>query len=110
MANPNRTALLTKMHRVLKQHYTPAAASDGAATAGALAFCAGFGKRAVRCRRKDLHPSVEKFFRLERGSRKHGDRARRGCRVLPDRNGHASNVKRVLQGVFESTYSFDLSL
>ena len=107
MANPNRMALLTKMHKVLKKHYKPAAIPDRPVLEHLLYAC---------CLENAAYEQADKAFAAVSTSFFDWNEVRVSTvkelaevmNVLPAAGAAAANLKRVLQGVFESTYSFDL--
>ena len=107
MGTSNRAALLAKTHKTLKKHYKPATVADRPLL-GQLLF--------ALCLENSPHEAAEKAFaELQTGFFDWNE-----VRVstvtelaelmgqLRDPKGQAANVKRALQAVFESTYSFDL--
>lgn len=107
MANPNRMALLTKMHKVLKKHYKPVAIPDRPVLEHLLFAC---------CLENAPYEQADKAFAAVSTSFFDWNEVRVSTvkelaevmNMLPAAAAAASNLKRVLQGVFESTYSFDL--
>jgi hypothetical protein len=108
MAHPNRTALLNKTHRVLKQHYKPVAPpNDRPLLEHTLYAC---------CLENAPYPTADRIYDHLSKSFFDWNEVRvstlteltEAMRSLPDPLAAASNLKRILQGVFESTYSFDL--
>lgn len=107
MGTSNRAALLAKTHKTLKKHYKPATVADRPLL-GQLLF--------ALCLENSPHEAAEKAFaELQTGFFDWNE-----VRVstvtelaelmgqLRDPKGQAANLKRALQAVFESTYSFDL--
>ena len=107
MGNPNRTALLTKAHKVLKQHYKPVG-SHGAAGAGALLFAGCLEDAPFQAADKVYSFLKTHFFDLNEVRVSTVNELAEVMRPLPNPQAAAANVKRVLQGVFESSYSFEL--
>ena len=107
MANPNRMALLTKMHKVLKKHYKPVAIPDRPVLEHLLYAC---------CLENAPYEQADKAFAAVSTSFFDWNEVRVSTvkelaevmNMLPAAAAAAANLKRVLQGVFESTYSFDL--
>ncbi len=108
MANQNRTALLTKTHRVLKQHYTPVAPPSDRPLLEHLLFALVLENAPFDVAEKIFIHLSKNFFDWNEVRVSTVTELAEVGRVLPDPLATASNVKRVLQGVFESTYSFDL--
>ncbi len=108
MPNLNRTALLNKTHRVLKQHYKAVhVPGDRSLLEHMLYAC---------CLENASYEAAEKMFEHLRKSFFDWNEVRvstvmelsEAMHTLPDPAAAASNLKRILQGTFESTYSFDL--
>lgn len=108
MANPNRTAILTKAHRILKKHYKPNAPSADRTVLEHLLFAC--------CLENTPHEKAERGFEALKTSFFDWNEARVSTVkelgevlfMVHDAQASATNVKQVLQSVFESTYSFDL--
>jgi hypothetical protein len=107
MATTNRPALIKKTHRVLKQHYKPVPAEPRPLLEQLLFAC---------CLENTPYPLAEKTYNHLRSSFFDWNEVRvstvtelaEAMSTLPNPAAAAANVKRVLQGVFETTYSFDL--
>lgn len=107
MATTNRPALIKKTHRVLKQHYKPVAAEPRPLLEQLLFAC---------CLENTAYPLAEKTYNSLKASFFDWNEIRvstvtelaEAMSGLPNPAAAAANVKRVLQGVFETTYSFDL--
>lgn len=107
MASPNRAALLTKAHKVLKKHYKPVALVERPLLEQ-LIFAA--------CLENADYDDATKAFEALRGGFFDWNEVRVSTSrelaevmpMLPDPQASAANVKRTLYSVFESTYSFDL--
>lgn len=108
MANPNRTALLSKTHRVLKQHYTPVAPPSNRPLLEHLLFALVLENAPFDVAEKIFNHLAKNYFDWNEVRVSTVTELAEVGRALPDPLAAASNVKRVLQGVFESTYSFDL--
>lgn len=107
MAQLNRMALLTKMHKVLKKHYKPVAIPERTVLEHLLYAC---------CLENAHYEQADKAFAAVSTSFFDWNEVRVSTvkelaevmNMLPDPPAAAANLKRALQGVFESTYSFDL--
>ena len=108
MATSNRAAILTKLHKVLKKHYKPAASISARNLLENLLYA---------CCLEDAPYEVadECFARLQESYfdwnevrvttiRELGE----VFRNIPNATANASNLKYTLQSVFESQYSFEL--
>jgi endonuclease III len=108
MAAPNRSALITKLYKVLKQHYQPAAHKGDRPLLELMLFAC--------CLENAPHDKAEKTYEHLRSSFFDWNEVRvstvkelaEAMRDLPDPDLAAANLKSVLQTVFEATYSFDL--
>ncbi|HEV7225724.1 MAG TPA: hypothetical protein VGN42_23660 [Pirellulales bacterium] len=107
MAHPNRMAVLTKMHKVLKKHYKPVAIPERTVLEHLLYAC---------CLENSHYEQADKAFAAVSTSFFDWNEVRVSTvkelaevmNMLPEAQASAANLKRALQGVFESTYSFDL--
>jgi endonuclease-3 len=107
MGTSNRAALLTKTHKTLKKHYTPAAPADRPLLAQLLL---------ALCLENSTYDAAEKVMaELESGFFDWNEvrvstvtELAELMTALRDARHQAANVKRALQSIFESTYSFDL--
>ena len=107
MGNPNRAALLTKAQKVLKQHYKPVPPSQRPLLEQMLFACC-LENASPEAAEKTYNRLVEAFFDWNEVRVSTVNELAEVMKGLPDPNSAASNLKRVLQSVFESTYSFDL--
>ncbi|HEX4000109.1 MAG TPA: hypothetical protein VHX65_16265 [Pirellulales bacterium] len=108
MGNSNRTALLTKAHRILKQHYTPIGVPLERPLLEHLLFALVLENAPFDAAEKIYTHLSKNFFDWNEVRVSTVMELSEVARPLPDPGATASNIKRVLQGVFESTYSFDL--
>jgi endonuclease-3 len=108
MGNSNRTALLNKTHRVLKQHYTSVAPPAERPLLEHLVFATVLENAPFEIAEKIYTHLSKNFFDWNEVRVSTLTELSEVTRSLPDPLAAASNLKRILQGVFESTYSFDL--
>ncbi|HVX60025.1 MAG TPA: hypothetical protein VHC19_05485 [Pirellulales bacterium] len=107
MATPNRMAILTKMHKVLKKHYKPTAIPDRPVLEHLLYAC---------CLENAQYEAADKAFEAVSTGFFDWNEVRVSTvkelaevmNMLPDAQQAAARLKKSLQAVFESTYSFDL--
>src|SRR5690348_12670171 len=107
MATQNRAALINKMHKVLKKHYKPVPTPNRPALEHLLYAC---------CLENAHYEAADKAYAAASTSFFDWNEVRVSTvkelaevmNMLPDPPSAAANLKRALQGVFESTYSFDL--
>ena len=107
MATPNRMAILTKMHKVLKKHYKPALIPDRPVLEHLLYAC---------CLENSQYEAADKAFEAVSTGFFDWNEVRVSTvkelaevmNMLPDPPQAAARLKKSLQAVFESTYSFDL--
>jgi endonuclease III len=108
MAGTNRGALITKLYKVLKQRYKPMSHNGDRPLLELMLFAC--------CLENAPHDKAEKTYEHLRTSFFDWNEVRvstvkelaESMRDLPDPDAAASNLKSVLQTVFEATYSFDL--
>jgi endonuclease-3 len=107
MPTTNRTAFLTKLHKVLKRHYKPVSTLERPVLSHLLYAC---------CLENATYDAADKAFAAVSNGFFDWNEVRVSTvkelgevmHMLPDPVAAASNLKRILQGVFESTYSFEL--
>jgi endonuclease III len=108
MAGPNRSTLIAKLYKVLKQHYKPILLDGNRPLLEQMLFAC--------CLENATYAKAEKIFQHLSSSFFDWNEVRvstvkelaESMRELPNPAGAASNLKSVLQTVFEATYSFDL--
>jgi hypothetical protein len=108
MATPNRSALIAKTHKVLKQHFSAVQPDDGRPLLEQMLFAC--------CLENAHYDSAEKVYARLKHSFFDWNEVRvstvtelaEAMKDLPEPSTAASNLKKLLQSVFESTYSFDL--
>jgi hypothetical protein len=108
MAGSNRSALITKLYKVLKQHYKPVAVNGDRPLLEQMLYAC--------CLENSHYDQAEKTFQHLSSSFFDWNEVRvstvkelaESLRDLPNPSVAASNLKRLLQTVFEATYSFDL--
>ena len=108
MAASNRAALITKTHKVLKQHYEPVKPDGEQPLLQQMLLAC--------CLENAPYPAAEKvyarlthnFFDWNEIRVSTVNELAEVMKDLPEPTLAASNLKKILQGVFESTYSFDL--
>jgi endonuclease III len=108
MANPNRTALLTKTHRVLKQHYKPVAPPADRPLLEHMLYACCLENAPYESADKVYDHLHKAFFDLNEVRVSTLTELTEAMHNLPDPLASASNLKRILQAVFESTYSFEI--
>ena len=108
MTTPNRTALLTKIHKVLKKHYKPVLAPKDPPVLESLLLASCLENTRSGHRRHRARGAEENVLRLERNPRQHGQGIVRGHAAPVAPADAAARLKGILQSVFESEYAFDL--
>ncbi|MCC7083581.1 MAG: hypothetical protein IT427_01080 [Pirellulales bacterium] len=107
MSGSNRGPLINKLYKVLKQHYKPVATDHRPLLEQMLFACclenAPFDKAA-----KTYEHLATSFFDWNEVRVSTVNELAEAMRELPAPESAASNLKRLLQTVFESTYSFEL--
>ncbi len=107
MAAPNRSALLTKMHKVLKKHYTPVPTPERPVLEQLLYAC---------CLENAHYEAADKayaavsttFFDWNEVRVSTVKELAEVMHALPDPQAAAARLKRTLQSVFEASYTFEL--
>jgi endonuclease III len=108
MANPNRTALLTKAHRILKQHYKPVAPAGERPLLEQMLYACCLENAPFESAEKVYDHLHRAFFDWNEVRVSTLSELTEAMHNLPDPPASASNLKRILQAVFESTYSFEI--
>jgi hypothetical protein len=108
MANPNRTALLNKTHRVLKQHYKPVAPPGDRPLLEHMLYACCLENAPFESADKVYDHLHKAFFDWNEVRVSTLTELTEAMHSLPDPLASASNLKRVLQAVFETTYSFEI--
>jgi hypothetical protein len=108
MANSNRTALLNKAHRVFKSHYKPVPVPRDRPLMEHMLFACCLENAPYEAADKVFEHLKKSFFDWNEMRVSTVTELSEAMHALPDAISAAANLKRVLQGVFESTYSFDM--
>jgi hypothetical protein len=108
MANPNRTAVLTKAHRILKQHYKPVAPPSERPMLEHMLFASCLENAPFESADKVYDHLHKAFFDWNEVRVSTLTELTEAMHSLPDPLASATNLKRILQGVFETTYSFEI--
>lgn len=108
MASTNRTARLTKLYRVLKKHYKPVSPTADRPVLEQLLFASCLANTPYQKAEEAFACLGSGFFDWNEIRVSTVKELAEVLDMLPDSGEAASNVKRILQSVFESTYSFDL--
>jgi hypothetical protein len=108
MAAPSRTAQFTRLHKILKKHYTPTLPDPGRSLLENLLFASCLENAHAAAAEEAFAALVHNFFDLNEVRVSSVRELAEVMASLPDPQAAATRVKRVLQSVFEATYSFDL--
>ncbi len=108
MAGQNRAALITKMYKVLKQHYKPVAVNGHRPLLEQMLYACCLENAAYDKADKTYEHLASSFFDWNEVRVSTVKELAEALRELPRPESAASNLKRILQAVFEDTYSFDL--
>ena len=100
--------MLTKTHRVLKQHYKPVHPPASRTLLEHLLFASCLENAPYEAAEKIYAYLSKHFFDWNEVRVSTVTELAEAMRSLPEPAAAASNLKRILQGVFEATYSFDL--
>jgi endonuclease-3 len=108
MTSPSRTALFAKVHRVLKKYYKPVLPNPERPVLEHLLFSCCLENAHYEKAEEAFAALVHTFFDLNEIRVTTAKELSEVLAALPDPTEAANRVKRVLQQVFETTYSFDL--
>jgi len=108
MAAPNRTALLTKLHKTLKKQYQPTLPNLKMPLMEQLLYACCLEDATPAAASKAFAALTEHYFDWNEVRVSTVTELSETISMLPEPVAAASRVKRVLQSVFESAYSFDL--
>jgi endonuclease-3 len=108
MTTPNRTALLNKLHKVLKKHYKPAANRHDQPVLESLLFAACLENARPATAELVFEKLKTSFFDWNEVRVSTVRELAEIMHDLGDPESNAGRVKGILQSVFESEYSFDL--
>ena len=108
MAQVSRTALFAKLHKVLKKHYKPVALDAKRTVLEHLLFACVLEDASYEAAETALAALTHTFFDWNEVRVTSIAELAEVLAGLPDPRAAALRVKRVLHGVFEATYSFDL--
>ena len=108
MANPNRTALLTKAHRILKQHYKLVPPPGERPLLEHMLYACCLENAPFETAEKVYDHLHKAFFDWNEVRVSTLTELTEAMHNLPDPPASASNLKRILQAVFETTYSFEI--
>ncbi|MGD9645448.1 MAG: hypothetical protein AB7U73_07035 [Pirellulales bacterium] len=107
MASMNRTSLVTKLHKVLKKHYKPVPTVERPVLEQLLFACL-LENAPYQPAEEALARLSEMFFDWNEVRVSLVRELAEAMPGLPQSEEAATRLKRALQGVFESLYSFDL--
>lgn len=107
MATLNRAALINKMHKVLKKHYKPAPTPERPALEHLLYACC-LENAHYEAADKAYAAASTTFFDWNEVRVSTVKELAEVMHMLPEPAAAAGNLKRVLQSVFEGSYSFDI--
>ena len=107
MANPNRSGLLARLHKVLRKHYKPVHPPERPVLEQLLFACCLENARAEAAEQAFASLSAA-FFDWNEVRVSTIKELAEVLRALPDATAAATTLKQTLQSAFEATYSFDL--
>ena len=108
MAAPNRTAQLTKLHKTLKKLHQPILPNLKMSLMEQVLFACCLEDATPAAASKAFATLSEQYFDWNEVRVSTVTELSETVAMLPEPVAAASRVKRVLQSVFESAYSFDL--
>lgn len=104
----NRTSLLTKIYKVLKKHYKPVAPPADRSVLDHLLYACCLENARHEAADEAFAKLKELYFDLNEIRVTTVTEISEGMSSIPDAAAAAQRVKRALQSVFETNYSFDL--
>ena len=108
MTSVSRTSQFAKVHKVLKKHYTPVVSDAARSVLEHLLFACCLEDAHYEAAEESLAAIVHTFFDWNEVRVTTISELSEVVARLPDPRGAANRLKRILQSVFENTYSFDL--
>ncbi len=108
MTSVSRTAQFAHVHKVLKRHYRPVAPASDRSVLEHLLFAGCLEDARYDVAEESFAALVHMFYDWNEVRVSSITELCEVLGVLPDPRAAAGRVKRVLQSVFEATYSFDL--
>lgn len=108
MSAPARTSLISKLHRVLKQRFKPISHDGDRPLMEQMLFACCLENAPYEKAEKAFQSLASSFFDWNEVRVSTVKELAEVIRDLPYPDAAASNVKRLLQNVFESTYSFEI--
>jgi hypothetical protein len=108
MATPNRSGLIAKTHKVLKQHFSPVQPDGSRPLLEQMLFACCLENAHYDAAEKIYARLKNNFFDWNEVRVSTVTELAEGMKELPEPTVAASNLKRLLQSVFESTYSFEM--
>lgn len=104
----NRTTLFTRLYKALKKHYGPPAPQPPRPLLEQVLFACCLENAPFAKAQQAYQALVESYFDWNEVRVSTVRELAETLHMLPEPEAAASHVKRLLQAVFESTYSFDL--
>jgi hypothetical protein len=108
MATTNRAAQITKLHKVLKKHFTPVEPHLERPVLEQLLFACCLENAQYSAAEAAYQALQKSFFDWNEVRVSTINELSDAMPMLPQPPAAAGNLRRILQSVFESTYSFDL--
>ena len=108
MTSSSRTAQFTRLHRILKRAYSPVSPDPNRSVLEHLLFAACLENAHYPAAEEAFASLVHNFFDWNEVRVSSVRELSEAMANLPDPVAAAQRVKRILQNLFEATYSFDL--
>jgi endonuclease III len=108
MATPSRTAQIAKLRKVLRKHYSPIVSDGDRSVLEHLLFACCLENAHYPAAEESLAALAHNFFDWNEVRVSTVRELGEAMPSLPDPSAAAARVRRVLQSIFEATYSFDL--
>src|SRR5436189_5279225 len=108
MSGPNRSVLISKIYKVLKQHYKPTEPAGSRPLLELMLFGCCLENAHYDKAEKTYENLVSSFFDWNEVRVSTVNELAEAMKDLPEPAMAAANLKFILQTVFEANYSFDL--
>jgi endonuclease-3 len=108
MSTPNRSAQIAKLHKHLKKHYTPVAPDPQRPVLEHLLYACCLENASYQAADAAYRVLTTQFFDFNEVRVSTVKELTETLPMLPDPGAAAANVRKILQSVFETTYSFEL--
>jgi endonuclease-3 len=108
MSTPTRSAQIARLQKHLKKHYTPVAPDPQRPVLEHLIYACCLENASYQAADAAYRVLTTQFFDFNEVRVSTVQELSEALPMLPDPNAAATNVRKILQSVFETTYSFEL--